>query len=255
MGTKRHHAIIVTAWDRERAAKAHSYAMALFGPTEVTPILVSNPNAISTFFVGPDGSQEGWDESDIGDQRRGQLIEWLDRDRGSDDGDSYYDWAMVQYGDESRLVVDPPEDCGTRAVAHSDERWRADAFVGHSARGIEDTGVANGSEPQAVTEEQLAEWERVEKAATAGPWTWWTSCSFRRLSSDATGKDGDVLAGDIQRSDGHPDVLCSDGDRAFIAAARTAVPALLAEVRRLRAEIDDMKSRALEAAEAADRDE
>ena len=28
---------------------------------------------------------------------------------------------------------------------------------------------------------------------TPGPWRWWTSNSFRRLSSDATGKDGDVL--------------------------------------------------------------
>lgn len=28
---------------------------------------------------------------------------------------------------------------------------------------------------------------------TPGPWRWWTSCSFDRLSSDETGKDGDVL--------------------------------------------------------------
>lgn len=62
------------------------------------------------------------------------------------------------------------------------------------------------------------------EAATKGPWRWWTSCSYRRLSSDATGKDGDVLRGDIQRHDGHPDVVCSDADRALIAHAREDVP-------------------------------
>jgi len=28
---------------------------------------------------------------------------------------------------------------------------------------------------------------------TPGPWEWWTSNSFLRLSSKATGKDGDVI--------------------------------------------------------------
>ena len=46
---------------------------------------------------------------------------------------------------------------------------------------------------------------------TPGPWKWWTSCSYRRLSSDATGHDGDVLTAVVQRSDGHPDVHLSNG--------------------------------------------
>lgn len=67
-------------------------------------------------------------------------------------------------------------------------------------------------------------------AATPGPWVWWTSNSFRRLSAR---KDGDVLSGAIQR-DGQLDVACSEEDRAFVAASRTVVPELLAEVARLR---------------------
>lgn len=88
--------------------------------------------------------------------------------------------------------------------------------------------------PMMITDEQLAEWERLATAATPGPWRWWTSNSFRRLSSDADMKDGGVLCAVVQHSDGHPDVFCSEADRAFIAAARTAVPALIEELRRLR---------------------
>jgi hypothetical protein len=78
--------------------------------------------------------------------------------------------------------------------------------------------------------------------ATPGPWRWWDSNSFRRLSSDATGKDGDVLYGTVQQSDGHPDVMCSEADKAFIAHARTDVPWLLEEIRRLQAEIERLET-------------
>lgn len=50
-----------------------------------------------------------------------------------------------------------------------------------------------------------------ELRTTPGPWRWWTSCSFRRLSSEATHGDGDVLCGVIQRADNHPDVHLKNG--------------------------------------------
>jgi len=74
--------------------------------------------------------------------------------------------------------------------------------------------------------------ERIDVEAlrghTPGPWKWWDSCSFRRLSHEG---DGDVLAPVVQQSDGHPDVHFRNGgytgpDARLIAAA----PALLAEV-------------------------
>lgn len=52
---------------------------------------------------------------------------------------------------------------------------------------------------------------------TAGPWRWWTSNSVRRLSSDATGKDGDVL--EAQHSSGLASVRVSDVDASLIASA------------------------------------
>lgn len=57
---------------------------------------------------------------------------------------------------------------------------------------------------------------------TPGPWKWWTSNSWRRLSCDAGGVphiDGGVLCPVTQRPDNHPDVLVSEEDMALIAAA------------------------------------
>jgi hypothetical protein len=64
-----------------------------------------------------------------------------------------------------------------------------------------------------------------DKHATAGPWRWWTSNSFVRLSSDATGKDGDVMSGETQ-SDGQTSVRVGLEDMKVIAAARTREPLL-----------------------------
>ena len=63
---------------------------------------------------------------------------------------------------------------------------------------------------------------------TPGPWRWWTSCSFRRLSSEATGRDGDVLHAATQHSDGHPDVqLMNGGHDGPDGRAIAAVPDML----------------------------
>jgi len=55
--------------------------------------------------------------------------------------------------------------------------------------------------------------------ATARPWRWWTSNSFLRLSSDPSGKDGDVLHGTVHPVDKHPDVVCSEANQEFIVGA------------------------------------
>lgn len=78
-----------------------------------------------------------------------------------------------------------------------------------------------------IDEKQLAEWEALANAASPGPWT--TNGKVVRQYSDETSK---VIAY-INSEDDHP----WGDDALLVAAARTAVPELIAEVRRLRAEV------------------
>jgi hypothetical protein len=97
-----------------------------------------------------------------------------------------------------------------------------------------------------VTDERLAELQRLADAATRGPWT-----AIKPVSCDGDDDDLEgafVYPGGIEDADGDP--VCAFGDPggsghlfehpdnpAFIAAARTAVPDLLAEVARMQKEL------------------
>lgn len=64
-----------------------------------------------------------------------------------------------------------------------------------------------------------------EKSYTPGPWEWWTSNSFLRLSSRSTGKDGGVIDS-YKMSDGHTSLSVKYEDMALIAAAPELLEAL-----------------------------
>ena len=100
MGYMRHHAVIVTSWDEKRIADAHLKARAIFEPQQVTVIVRGTVNHYESFMVGPDGSKEGWDDSDEGDRRREQFTRWLDSQR-YEDGSTSLKWVEVQYGDDN----------------------------------------------------------------------------------------------------------------------------------------------------------
>lgn len=84
-----------------------------------------------------------------------------------------------------------------------------------------------------LSDEQLAAMRAREKAATDGPWGF-------------DSETGDIEAVSIWRvvaevPDLEMPLVNTQADRAFIAAARTDMPALLAEVDRLRAENEHLK--------------
>lgn len=96
MGHRRHHAIVVTGAS-EHLDEAHRLAVALGCSTsEITAPAV---NDYRTFVVAPDGSKEGWTESIQGDQRRAQLIAFLESCR--DDLMADIAWVEVQFGDDN----------------------------------------------------------------------------------------------------------------------------------------------------------
>lgn len=86
-----------------------------------------------------------------------------------------------------------------------------------------------------ITDEELARIEALCDAATPGPWIECVETSrdglfqFSGIVSDAAREH---IAGSVNTA----------GDSAFIAESRAAVPALVAEVRRLRAELAEAQA-------------
>ncbi|MGI9410256.1 MAG: hypothetical protein ACR2OV_09295, partial [Hyphomicrobiaceae bacterium] len=65
----------------------------------VSEVLRSIVNGYRTFLIPPDGSKEGWAESEEEDERRNSFVAWLEA-QCYEDGSSPLAWAEVQYGDE-----------------------------------------------------------------------------------------------------------------------------------------------------------
>jgi len=97
MGHITHHAIIVTTFDKPKAEAARRKARTIF--PEVSSIVKCTVNSYFSFLIPPDGSKSGWNESDLGDQRRAKFIAWLD-EQAYEDGSTAYEWIEVQYGSD-----------------------------------------------------------------------------------------------------------------------------------------------------------
>lgn len=108
MGAMCHHAIIVTSWDAEKLHNAHMKAIEI--GCSVSAVTPGVTNGYRSFLVAPDGSKEGWGESDRGDQQRAQLIDYLNSHR-YDDGSNALNWVEVAFAD----------DYGKPRITNSDE--------------------------------------------------------------------------------------------------------------------------------------
>lgn len=91
MGYTKHHTIIVSSWNKETITKVHKRAKKIFkenfgdiGLEAVSKLLLSPLNEFYTFIVAPDGSQEGWEESDKGDEARLKLFNYARTIKGSE---------------------------------------------------------------------------------------------------------------------------------------------------------------------------
>lgn len=107
MGYMCHHAIIVTNYDKKNAEEAHQKAKS-FG-LQTSEVVESTTDSYFTFVVFPDGSKEGWPESEEGDAKRGLFIKWI-KSQVFEDGSTSFDWAHLQYGDEEGddKILEPP---------------------------------------------------------------------------------------------------------------------------------------------------
>lgn len=71
----------------------------------VSEIKESVINKYWSFCVFPDGSKEGWEESDEYDKRRDLFVKWLEAQRW-DDGSSSYQAVLVSYDDNDKVTSD-----------------------------------------------------------------------------------------------------------------------------------------------------
>jgi hypothetical protein len=109
MGYIRHDAIIATSAHRPDLASAQRKARRL-GLT-CTAIVASPLNGYVSFLIVPDGSKEGWGDSEEGDSARAEWIEWISEEE-DEEGMGFkrhVDWAHVSFGgdepENARLVA------------------------------------------------------------------------------------------------------------------------------------------------------
>lgn len=74
MGYIKNHAIIVTGWGKSTNT-AHKKALKIFGNL-VSNKIMGITNGDTSFFIAPDGSKEGWETSDMYDNKRHEFIQW-----------------------------------------------------------------------------------------------------------------------------------------------------------------------------------
>lgn len=97
MGTKVYHAIVVSSFDSDALAEAHMTARSLFpGDLASGIVSVTVPQRTDSFFIAPDGSNEGWPASDVCDAARERFKRWL-HETAFEDGSSLLSWVEVFY--------------------------------------------------------------------------------------------------------------------------------------------------------------
>ncbi len=112
MGYTIDHTIVVTSQIADLLRAARDFAAST--GAAVSEIVPGAINGSTSFVVAPDGSKEGWGESDIGDARREQIKTWL-RSKAYDDGSTSLRWFEVEH----------PEDGAPRVVDHQTRKGRA----------------------------------------------------------------------------------------------------------------------------------
>jgi len=98
MGYIKQHTIVVTAYDNG-IIKAHEEATRIFGEM-CSPIIPSKMNGYKSFFIAPDGSKEGWADSNEGDLKRDEFVNWINS-CAYEDGSNSVDFVELFYGEDN----------------------------------------------------------------------------------------------------------------------------------------------------------
>ena len=150
-------------------------------------------------------------------------------------------WAKLRIKEWVGRVAELHQRLG--AISTEKHQPNGDVFPPDVEKGTPDPCAGSRPSP-----ESFARWRAVDKAATPGPW--FVEAPTRlggAISATIDGMPRQVASADGQAAsydtsgDGRSAAEALLANAEFIAEARTAVPALLAEVKRLDAEIDDLR--------------
>ena len=99
MGHIKHHGIAVTSSINELIKEAHTKAKSIFNE-RVSNLLNSETNDYKSFFIAPDGSKEGWDESNKGNEQRAAFVKWVNSKK-YEDGSNSISFCEFFYGEDN----------------------------------------------------------------------------------------------------------------------------------------------------------
>lgn len=102
MGYIVHNTIVITSRDHkaisDAAQKAKELGLEVLGPSPEAK------NHYQTILICPDGSKEGWPDSQQFDEKRKACRDYLD-DQRYEDNSSSLEWAEIAYGSDDRSVT------------------------------------------------------------------------------------------------------------------------------------------------------
>jgi hypothetical protein len=185
MGYMTQHAIIVTSWESELLKEAHRKAVTTFD----SPVSMMSPETVNgyrSFFVAPDGSKEGWPESEAGDNQRDSFIEWMEGQRSDDDYRSSLSWVEVQYGDEdyeTKIIRDSDQYARERTKGDNmeipNEIETGDGICFHRAEWVSDCAVKLAAEEMGNSGQPAEPWETFAHRMFNGAEKFWAEFATR----------------------------------------------------------------------------
>ena len=95
MGYIKHNAMVLTSWEGGHIQQAHKAANEILGDEIVSDLVGPLANGQRSFFIAPDGSKEGWQESDDYDSKRNAFIAWLK------EKNLYVEWVHLSIGSDN----------------------------------------------------------------------------------------------------------------------------------------------------------
>lgn len=106
MGIMNHNAVIATTWSSEKADILQKWIEKLTKDEQRFIVRVEETltNGYHTFIIVPDGSKEGWEDSNNGDRLRELIIMRLSKDNYNDNS-SPWDWVEIGFGEYGQKVL------------------------------------------------------------------------------------------------------------------------------------------------------